>query len=74
MLLKANRKVALSLEEKKQGIYDQVASVELEPGTVREVYVEQVEFPLLLVKQVFKNEDGSDRCTVSGEQRCDARP
>ena len=33
----------------------------LEPGEVREVYVEQVEFPLLLVKQVFKNEeDGSE--------------
>ncbi len=52
--------VALSLEDKKQGTYEQVASVELEPGTVREVYVEQVEFPLLLVKQVFKNEDGSE--------------
>jgi hypothetical protein len=58
--LKANRKVALSLEEKKRGNYEQVASVELESGTVREVYVEQVEFPLLLVKQVFKNEDGSE--------------
>jgi hypothetical protein len=61
MPIKANRKVALSLEEKKRGEYEQVASVELEPGTVvREVYVEQVEFPLLLVKQVFKNEDGSE--------------
>jgi len=57
MPLKSNRKVALSLEDKKQGTYEQVASVELEPGTVREVYVEQVEFPLLLVKQVFKNEE-----------------
>lgn len=27
---------------------------------MREVYVEQVEFPLLLVKRVFKNEDGSE--------------
>ena len=60
MPLKANRKVALSLEEKKRGNYEQVASVELEPGTVREVYLEQVEFPLLLVKQVFKNDDGSE--------------
>jgi hypothetical protein len=32
----------------------------LEAGTVREVYVEQVEFALLLVKRVFKNEDGSE--------------
>jgi SRSO17 transposase len=60
MPLKANRKVALSLEAKKRGEYEQVASVELEPGTVREVHLEQVESPLLLVKQVFKNEDGSE--------------
>lgn len=61
MPLKANRKVALSLEEKKRGDYEQeVGSLELEPGTVQEVYVEQVEFPLLLVKQLFKNEDGSE--------------
>ncbi len=38
MPLKANRKVALSLEEKKWGEYEQVGSLELlEPGTVREV-------------------------------------
>lgn len=60
MPIKANRKVALSLEEKKRGEYEQVGSLELEPGTVREVYVEQVAFPLLLAKQVFKNEDGSE--------------
>ena len=60
MPIKTNRKVALSLEHKKRGEYKQVASLELEPGTVREVYVEQVEFPLLLVKGVFKNEDGSE--------------
>jgi hypothetical protein len=60
MPLKVNRKVALSLEEKQRGEYEQVGSLELEPGTVREVYVEQVEFPLLLIKRVFKNEDGSE--------------
>jgi hypothetical protein len=61
MPIKANRKVALSLEAKKRGEYQQVASVELEPGTVlREVYLEQVEFPLSLVKQVFKNEDSGE--------------
>ena len=62
MPLKANRKVALSLEAKERGEYEKVgSSLALEQGTVREVYVEQVEFPLLLVKQVFKNEeDGSE--------------
>lgn len=60
MPIKTNRKVALSLERKKRAEYEQVGSLELEAGTVREVYVEQVEFPLLLCKQVFKNEDGSE--------------
>ncbi len=31
-------------------------SVGLEPATMREIYVEQVAFPLLLVKQAFDNE------------------
>jgi len=60
MPLKANRKVALSFEHKKRGDYEQVGSLELEPATVRKVYLEQVEFPLFLCKQVFKNEDGSE--------------
>ena len=60
MPLKSNRKVALSLEDKEQGNYERVASLELEPGKVREVYVEQEKFPLVLVKQIFKNEDGSE--------------
>lgn len=47
MPLKSNRKVALSLEDKKRGNYERVESLELEPATVRKVYLEQVEFPLL---------------------------
>src|SRR5215210_4997744 len=34
--------------------------MELEPKTVVKVYLEQVEFPLLLTRQVFTNEDGSE--------------
>lgn len=61
MPLKTNRKVALSLEDKERGLYEQVGSMELEPQTaVMKVYLEQVAFPLLLAKQVFKNEDGSE--------------
>ncbi len=66
MPLKSNRKVALSLEDKQRGLYERVGSVEPEPNTVIEkVYVEQVGFgadfvALLLCKQVFKNEDGSE--------------
>jgi hypothetical protein len=60
MPVKTNRKVALSLKDKKRGLYERVASLELESDTVCEVYLEQVEFPLLLAKRVFKNEDGSE--------------
>jgi hypothetical protein len=60
MPIKTNRKVALSLEGKREGNYERVGSLKLEPNTVRQVYLEQVPFPLLLCKQVFKNEDGSE--------------
>lgn len=60
MPLKSNRKVALSLEDKKSGKYEQVGFLSLEPNTVRRVHLEQVPFELLLCKQVFINEDGSE--------------
>ncbi len=56
---KANRKVALSLTDKQAGKYVRVDTLVLEPNTVREIYLEGVDFPLLLAKQVFVNEDGS---------------
>jgi hypothetical protein len=59
MPLKANRKVALSAENKQQGRYVRLDSLTLEVGVVREIYLEGVDFPLALVKQVFANEDGS---------------
>jgi hypothetical protein len=60
MPLKSNRKVALSCADKRRGLYERVALLKLEPNTTREVYLEQVGFPLLLTKQVFNNEDGAE--------------
>ena len=57
--LKANRKVALSQTDKQQGRYVRVDTLELEAQATREIYLEGVDFPLVLVKQVFINEDGS---------------
>lgn len=57
--LKANRKVALSLEDNLQGKYVRVDTRGVEGDTPQQVYREGVSFPLLLVKQVFTNEDGS---------------
>ena len=59
MPLKTNRKVALSAESQKQGQYVRVDELRLEAGTPQTVYLEGVDFPLQLVKQVFTNEDGS---------------
>ena len=59
MPLKGNRKVAGSADAKQQGRYQRVDTLELEPMKPVTVYVEGVEFALLLIKQVFTNEDGS---------------
>lgn len=59
MPLKANRKVALSLADKLAGNYIRVDALAIEPNTVREIYLEGVEFPLLFTKVVFVNEDDS---------------
>jgi hypothetical protein len=59
MPLKGNRKVTLSRDAKQHGRYQRVDTLELEPLHPVIVYLEGVDFPLLLVKQVFTNEDGS---------------
>lgn len=59
MPIKENRKVALSEKEKQQGQYRAVSTLSLEAGNPLEVWLESVDFPLHLVKQVFTNEDGS---------------
>jgi DDE superfamily endonuclease len=60
MPLKANRKVALSLADKNQGRWKKVDTLDYQEGAVREVWLEAVGFPLLLARQVFKNEDQSE--------------
>ena len=59
MPIKTNRKVALSVDDKKQGQYSRIDKLELEADTVTTIYLEGVGFPLRLVKQVFTNADGS---------------
>lgn len=59
MPLKTNRKVALSLEDKRNGHYVKLADLNMEEAPLRQIHLEGVDFPLLLTKQVFTNEDGS---------------
>jgi IS4 transposase len=58
MAIKSNRVVALSKEEKLKGNYVSIDSLELEECT-KLVYFKQLENPVLICKQVFKNGDGS---------------
>lgn len=58
MGMKENRKVAVSKEDKVAGKYISIKEASAEK-CVRSVYVEQLDFPLLITKQVFKNGDGS---------------
>lgn len=59
MLLKANRKDALSPEDKQRGRYQAASVLDLPAGKTSQIWLEEVAFPLLLAKQVFTNEDGS---------------
>jgi hypothetical protein len=59
MPLKANRKVALSEADLQAGRYVTVSSLDLPEGEPRLIWLEDVNFPLLLAKQVFINDDGS---------------
>lgn len=58
--IKTNRKVAISLEDKMKGHFQRVDTIEIEENALREIYLEGVDFPLVLAKQVFTNEDGSE--------------
>lgn len=59
MPLKSNRKVALSEADQAQGRYVTVDTLDGEESTVREIFLEGIDFPLALIRQVFTNEDGS---------------
>jgi hypothetical protein len=58
MPLKANRKVAESEQDKQASRYVTVSTLDSPEGGTREVWLEDVAFPLLLAKQIFINEDG----------------
>ncbi len=60
MPIKANRKIALSKKEKLSGQYVTVNTLELKENQQQEVYLEGVSFPLLLIKQVYKNADETE--------------
>lgn len=56
MALKSNRKVALSKENKDNKEYISIETLQPGQQTV-EIWLKKLDFPLLLTKQVFKNEN-----------------
>jgi hypothetical protein len=58
MALKSNRIVALSKEDKENKKYISIETLQPGQQTV-EIWLEELDFPLLLTKQVFKNENGT---------------
>lgn len=65
--------MALTLEDTERGLYEQVGSMELEPKTVVKVYLEQVEFHLLLTRGSLHKRGRLRRRLASGRQRPDSR-
>lgn len=59
MALKSNRKVALSEDDKANGLYQRIDQLDVPEATTLIIYLEGVLFPLQLVRQVFTNEDDS---------------
>lgn len=57
--LKSNRKVALSLEDKKQKCFVSVDSLTPDNATCLTVYLEQLDFPLLLIRSAITNSSGT---------------
>ena len=57
--IKSNRTLALSENDAKNGRYQQVRALELEEDIAHTVWLKGLDFPVRLLKKVFKNENGS---------------
>ena len=59
MAMKANRSVALTLNDQLQGRFVSVDSPPMKEKETLEVYLKGLDFPVLLVKQTFTNKEAS---------------
>ena len=59
MAMKKNRNVALSDEDRAAGRFQSLGSLNLPEDTLTTIYLEAVPFPINVIRQVFKNKDGS---------------
>jgi hypothetical protein len=59
MPLKTNRKIAMSYDDRQQGKYVRIDTADLKTDIPQKIFLEHVDFPMLSVKQIFVNKDGS---------------
>ena len=57
--IRSNRTVALSNKDKKLGKFQQVSSLDNEGWGSKKLWLKGVSCPVILIKKVFTNEDGS---------------
>ena len=58
--MKSNRTIAISLEDKVKGKLIQINQLSSLYSAPAKVYLKGIEFPMKLMKKVFKNEDESE--------------
>lgn len=56
--LKTNRLVCQTIEEKRKGTFQRVDTLKIQEDTANTIYIKELPFPVVLVKQIFTNEDG----------------
>ena len=73
--IKSNRGIAMSEDDKKNGLYQQLKDSSLEDGVPAKVYLKDILFPVLLMKEAFTHEDGGTavRYLVTNDLSLDAR-
>lgn len=57
--IKSNRCIAMTLNDAKSGQFQQAKSLDWKDGEANTVYLKDIAFPVVLLKKVFINEDGS---------------
>lgn len=59
--IKSNRTVAKTQADKLAGKFTKIEELELRPNEPMSIWIKGLEFPMLLLKKVFKNQDGSTK-------------
>ena len=59
MPVKTNRLVCFTPEQKREGQFQQVNTLTIEEDSPTQIYIKELPFPVQLVKQIFRNKDGS---------------